>query len=176
LRTSIVKRVEKLETQIEPLEPKVPPLDLDLLTAAEHSYFSKEMRLLRTKARELGYGDGPEGNVRCLGWFDLGDYDPVSNEQVRRECFEALNEKEIEIIETLGKIIEKGFRLTEVLSEEEKIQIKKYNEVVRFFGNNLVMELAKKGKIEGFTEQDLIDSRLQYGKIMAKYGEKNFEQ
>jgi len=176
LKASIVRRVEKLEQQIEPLEPEVPPLDFDLLTEAEQFYFTREMRLLRTKARELGYGDGPEGNIHSLGWFDLGHFDPVSNEEVRMECLEALDEKEREVIETLGEIMGKGFRLTTVLSEAEKVQIKKYNEVVRFFGNNLVMELAKKGRIEGFTEQDLLDSRLQYGKIMAKYGEKNFEQ
>ena len=174
MKASIVRRVEKLEQQLEPLEPEVPPLDFDFLTEAEQSYFSLEMRLLRTKARELGYGDGPEGNVHSLGWFDLGHFDPVSNEDVKMECLEALDDKEREVIETLGEIIGKGFRLTAVLSEEEKVQIKKYNEVVRFFGSDLMMEGAKNGRWNGHSEQDLVELRLQYDKIMAKHGEKIF--
>lgn len=175
MKASIVRRVEKLEQQIEPLEPEVAPLDFDLLTETEQSYFTREMRLLRTKARELGYGDGPEGNVHSRGWFDLGHFDPVSNEEVRMECLEALDEKEREVIETLGEIIGKGFRLTAVLSEEEKAQIKKYNEVIRFFGNDLMMDGAKKGRWKGYSEQDLVELRLQYDQIMAKHGEKIFE-
>ena len=58
------------------------------------------MRLLRTKARELCYGDEPEANLHSVGWFDFGDYDPVINDEVRMECLEAYDENERQIVET----------------------------------------------------------------------------
>ncbi|MDH5595764.1 MAG: hypothetical protein OEY40_03505 [Candidatus Bathyarchaeota archaeon] len=57
MKASIIKRVEKLEEQFKPSDPEPPPFDYDLLTESEEAYFSKELTLLRTKARELGYGD-----------------------------------------------------------------------------------------------------------------------
>lgn len=91
------------------------------------------------------------------------------------ECLEALDEEERRIVETLGEILGKALRLTEVLSEEEKQQIKKYNEVARFFGSDLLMNGAKKEWWKGYTEQELAELRFQYDQIMAKYGEKTYE-
>jgi hypothetical protein len=171
LRTSVIRRIERLEVQLKPLDPELPSVDFDLLVESEQAYFSREMRLLRTKARELCYGDGPEANLHSFGWFDLGDYDPVINDKVRMECLEALDEEERRIVETLGEIIGKALRLTALLSEEEKEQIKKYNDVARFFGSDLMMDGTKKG----YTEQELAELRFQYDQIMAKYGEKTYE-
>jgi hypothetical protein len=116
LKASIIKRIEKLEEQFGPPEPQLPPVDFDLLIENERAYFSKRMVLLRTKARELGYGD----RNNKVSWFDLRGCDPVSNEEVEMECLEALNEEERQVLETLHEIIEKCIRLTANLSEEEK--------------------------------------------------------
>jgi hypothetical protein len=67
LRASIVKRVEVLEAKLKPSEPELPPLDFDLLTACEKEYFVLEMRVLRGKARELGYGD--KSNTVAIAYF-----------------------------------------------------------------------------------------------------------
>ena len=171
MRTSVIRRIEKLETRLKPLNPKLPQVDFDLLVESEQAYFSREMRLLRMKARELGYGDGPEANLHSVGWFDLGDYDPVINDEVRMECLEALDEKERQIVETLGKVVEKALRLTAILSEEEKGVIRKFNEVARFFGSDLLMDGTKKG----YTEQEFAELGIQYNQIMAKYREKTYE-
>ena len=50
---------------------------------------------------------------------------------------DALNDEERQVIETLHKVVEKCFRLTANLSEEEKAIVKRYNRLVTFFGNNL---------------------------------------
>jgi hypothetical protein len=171
LRASVIRRIEKLEVQLKPLAPRLPQVDFDLLVESEQAYFSREMRLLRTKARELGYGDGPEANLHSVGWFDLGDYDPVINDKVRMDCLEALDEEERGVVETLREILGKALRLTEVLSEEEKGVIRKFNEVARFFGSDLLMDGTKKG----YTEQEFADLGFQYDQIMAKYGEKTYE-
>ena len=156
---------------MKPLDPELPSVDFDLLVESEHDYFSREMRLLRTKARELGYGDGPEANLHSVGWFDLGDYDPVINDKVRMECLEALDEKERQIVETLGKVVKKALRLTAILSEEEKGVIRKFNEMARFFDINLLMDGTKRR----CTQQELAELQFQYDQIMAKYGEKTIE-
>jgi hypothetical protein len=39
----------------------------------------------------------------------------------------ALNAEELKIIETLDAVIEKGIRLTALLSDEEKADVKRYN-------------------------------------------------
>ncbi len=54
MKASIVKRIEKLEEQVKPVEPELPLVDFDLLVESESAYFSKRMNILRTKARELG--------------------------------------------------------------------------------------------------------------------------
>ena len=156
---------------MKPLDPELPSVDFDLLVESEQAYFSREMRLLRTKARELGYGDGPEANLHSVGWFDLGDYDPVINDEVQMECLEALDEEERQIVETLGKVVEKALRLTEVLSEDEKAKVRQFNAVARFFDSDLLMDGTKKG----CTEQEFAELRFQYDQIMAKYGEKTIE-
>jgi len=171
LRTSVIRRIEKLEVQLKSLDPELPSVDFDLLVESEQAYFSLEMRLLRTKARELGYGDGPEANLHSVGWFDLGDYDPVINDAVRMECLEALDEEERRIVETLGEIIGKALRLTAILSEDEKAKVRKFNQVARFFGSDLLMDGTKKG----YTEQEFAELGFQYDQIMAKYGEKTIE-
>jgi hypothetical protein len=171
LRTSIIRRIERLEVQLKPLDPELPSVDFDLLVESEQAYFSREMRLLRTKARELGYGDGSEANLHSVGWFDLGDYDPVINDKVQMECLEALDDEERGVVETLREIVWKVLRLTEVLSEEEKGVIRKFNEVARFLGSDLLMDGTKKG----YTEQEFADLGFQYDQIMAKYGEKTYE-
>jgi hypothetical protein len=171
LRASFIRRIERLEVQLKPLSPRLPQLDFGLLVESEQAYFSREMRLLRTKARELGYGDGPEANLHSVGWFDLGDYDPVINDKVRRECLEALDEEERRIVETLGEIIGKALRLTGVLSEEEKVVIRKFNEAKRFLGSGLLID-GTKGM---YTQQDIVELRISYDQIMDKFGEKVIE-
>lgn len=157
MRASIVRRIERLETCFEPLNPEFPQVDCSLLVNSELSYFSKMMKVLRLKARTLGYGDGSEGNMHNVGWFDLGNFDPMINDEVKQECFEALNSEERAVIETLREIMGKGLRLTEVLSEDEKSVIRAFNGALRQSGN------------------DLPDLRLRYSQIMEKYGEKVFE-
>jgi hypothetical protein len=171
LRISVIRRIERLEVQLKPLAPRLPQVDFGLLVESEQAYFSREMMLLRTKARELGYGDGPEANLHGVGWFDLGDYDPVINDQARRECLEALDEKERQIVETLGNVVKKALRLTAILSEEEKCVIRKFNDAKRFLGSNLLMDGTKRR----YTQQDIVELRLSYDQIMDKYGEKVFE-
>ncbi|MDH5266609.1 MAG: hypothetical protein OEW62_02895 [Candidatus Bathyarchaeota archaeon] len=171
MKASIIKRVEKLEEQLKPSEPKPPPFDYDLLIESERAYFSKELTLLRTKARELGYGD----KNNKVSWFDLRGCDPVWNEEVRMECLEALNDEEMQIIETFHKIVEKGCRLTAILSEDEKAIVKKYNHVVTFFGNSLMMNAAEKGWSEGHAREELEELRVLYEQIMAKHGERIYE-
>ena len=171
MRTSVIRRIERLEVQLKPFDHELPSVDFGLLVESEQAYFSREMRLLRTKARELGYGDGPEANLHSVGWFDLGDYDPVINDKVRMECFEALDKKERPIVETLGKVIEKAVRLTAILSEEEKGVIRRFNEVKQFLGSDLFMDGTKRR----YSQQDLAELQFQYDQIMAKWGEKTIE-
>jgi len=171
LKASVLRRIEKLEEQIKPLDPELPPFDYDLLIESESDYFSKQMDLLRTKARELGYGD----KNNKLGWFDLRGCDPVSNDEVRTECLESLDDEERQVIETFYKVIEKCIRLTANLSEEEKAVVKKYNRAVTFFGNSSMMNLAKRGGMKGYTKEELAELRVQYEQIMAKHGEKIYE-
>ena len=171
MKASIVKRIEKLEEQFKPSEPELPPFDFDLLIESESAYFSKELTLLRSKARELGYGD----KNNKVSWFDLRGCDPSCNEEVRMECLEALNDEETQIIETFHKILEKCLRLTANLSEEEKAIVKKYNNVVTFFGNSLMMNAAEKGWSEGHTREELEELRVLYEQIMAKHGERIYE-
>lgn len=172
MKASIVRRVERLEQQFKPFDTvELPPLDYDLLIESEMEYFSKEMVLLRTKARELGYGD----KNNKLSWFDLGGCDPFCNEEVRMECLEALNAEEVKIVEILNEVIEKCIRLTANLSEEEKEIVKKYNEVVMFFGNSIMTKGAAKGWWKGHTKEELEEMRARYEQIMAKHGEKIYE-
>jgi len=171
LKASVLRRIEKLEKQLKPLEPELPPFDYGLLIESESDYFSKQMDLLRSKARELGYGD----KNNKLGWFDLRGCDPVSNEEVRMECLEALNDEERQVIETFYEVIEKCIRLTANLSEEEKAVVKKYNRAVTFFGNSSMMNLAKHSGMKGFTKEELAELRVQYEQIMAKHGERIYE-
>lgn len=171
LKASIIKRIERLEEQLKPGDPELPPMDFDLLIESERVYISKEMVLLRTKARELGYGD----RNNKVSWFDLGGYDPSINEEVRRECSEALNDEEKKIVGTLHKIIEKCIRLTASLSEEEKAVIRGYNDVVRFFGSDMMMNGAEKGWWKGYTEEERQELRVLYEQVMAKYGERIYE-
>ena len=71
MKASIVRRVERLEQQFKPFDTvELPPLDYDLLTESERDYFSKELVLLRTKARELGYGD----KNNKVGWLGVKFY------------------------------------------------------------------------------------------------------
>ena len=171
MKASVIKRIERLEEQLKPCEPELPPFDYDLLIESERDYFSKEMVLLRTKARELGYGD----KNNKVSWFDLGGFDPVINDEVRMECLEALNDEERRVIETFYEVIVKCIRLTAKLSEEEKAIVKRYNRVVTFFGNSLMMNLAKRGGMKGYTREELSDLRVQYEQIMAKHGERIYE-
>jgi len=66
LKASVIKRIERLEEQLKPCEPELPPFDFDLLIESEKAYFSKQMVVLRTRARELGYGD----KNNKVSWFD----------------------------------------------------------------------------------------------------------
>jgi len=75
----------------------------------------------------------------------------------------------------LDEIIEKCIRLTANLSEEEKAVVKKYNEVIMFFGNSMMMNGAEKGWCKGYTREELEELRARYEQIMARHGEKIYE-
>ena len=90
MNVSVIRRIERLEVQLKSFDSKLPFVDFELLIDTEQAYFSRFMRLLRMKSRELGYGNGPEANLYGVGWFDLGDYDPMINKEVRAECYEFL--------------------------------------------------------------------------------------
>ena len=171
MKASIIERLEKLEEQIGSPEPEFPPVEFELLIESEDAYFSKRMDLLRTKARELGYGD----KKNKVSWFDLRGCDPVSNEQVELECLEALNAEERRVIETLYAILEKCIRLTANLSDEEKAIVKRYNKVVRFFGSSMMMRGAEQGWWDGHTKEELAELRVRYEGIMAEHGERIYE-
>jgi hypothetical protein len=141
-----------------PLNPKSLHVDSGLLLDSELSYFSKYMKVLRLKAQEIGYGNGTGGNIHDVGWFDLGNYDPMINDEVKIECLRALNPEESRVIVILHEIIEKAVRLTKNLSDEEKRTIREYKEAVHQ------------------STSDLADLRHGYRQIMVKHGEKVFEQ
>jgi len=108
LKAFVLKRIEELEARLKPLGEELPPVDFGLLIESEKRYFSKQMRVLRLKARELGYGD----KNNTVSWFDLRGCDPVSNDEVREECLAALNADERRVIETFHKVVEKLIRVT----------------------------------------------------------------
>jgi hypothetical protein len=127
LKAFVLKRIEELEARLKPLGEELPPVDFGLLIESEKRYFSKQMRVLRLKARELGYGD----KNNTVSWFDLRGCDPVSNDEVREECLAALNADERRVIETFHKVVEKLIRVTAVLSDGEKADVRRYNDVVK---------------------------------------------
>ena len=157
MRASILRRIKKLETSFESFDAELLELDSSLLLDSERSYFSREMKILRLKARKLGYGDGPEANIHDVGWFDLGNFDPMINDDVKVECLKALDERERGVMETLREIGLKALHLTEALSEEEKNLIREYNKALRHSSN------------------DHADLRSRYKQVMTKHGEKVFE-
>ena len=168
MKVSIMKRVGVLEERLKPSEPDLPPFDFGLLTACEEEYFSLEMTVLRLKARELGYGD----RNNKFSWSDFRGCDPVVDEDVRAECLAALNAEEAMVIETSDKIAEKCFRLTAMLSEEEKKEVRTYNGVVLYFQNSLVRNCS----LNVYRAEDLSRARQRYEEIMARHGETIFEQ
>jgi hypothetical protein len=168
LKAAVVKRIEALEAMLKPSEPEIPPLDFDLLTECEKEYFSLWMRVLRLKARELGYGD----KDNKVSWFDLRGCDPANDEDVRAECLAALNAKESKVIETFHAVIEKGVRLTAALSEEEKADVRRYNDVVLFFQNSSI----RNSDPNRYTAEDLLRARRRYEEIMVKHGEVVYEK
>ncbi len=150
LKASIIRRIERLEEQFEPSMSELSSMDLDLLIESETEYLFEGVGVLRVKGRD----------------FD---------EESIVVCFEDLNDEEMKIIETLHEIIEKCIRLTASLSEEEKAIIREYNDVVRFFGSNMMMSGAEKGWWKGFTEEERLELRVLYEQLMAKYGERIYE-
>lgn len=168
MRASIVRRVEVLEARLKPSEPELPLLDFGLLTEREKECFSLEMRVLRLKARQLGYGD----KNNKVSWFDLRGCDPVFNEYVRAECLAALSVEEARVLETSSRIAEKGFRLTAVLSDEEKTDVRLYNDVVLFFENSMV----RGSRPDAYGPEDLARARRRYEEIMARHGESVYEE
>jgi hypothetical protein len=167
LKAHVLKRIEELEARLKPFEEELPPVDFGLLIESENGYFSRQMRVLRLKARELGYGD----KNNTVSWFDLRGCDPVSNDEVREECLAALNADESRVIETFHKVIEKLIRVTAVLSDEEKADVKRYNDVAR-----RIQGLTSKGfALEDCVEEELKQARRRYEEIMAKYGEEIYE-
>jgi hypothetical protein len=167
LKASVLKRIEELEARLKPFEEELSPVDFGLLIESENEYFSRQMTVLRLKARELGYGD----KNNTVSWFDLRGCDPVSNDEVREECLAALNADESRVIETFYKVFEKLIRVTAVLSAEEKEDVKKYNDVAR-----RIQGLTSKGfPVEDCVEEELKQARRRYEEIMAKYGEEIYE-
>jgi hypothetical protein len=160
--------VEVLEARLKPSEPESPILDVDLLTESEKEYVSLVMTVLRAKARELGYGDK---NNR-ISWFDLRRCDPVFDENIRAECLAAMSVEEARVVETLNRIIEKGHRLTAVLSDEEKADVKRYNYVVSFFRN----PGACGSGLDAHGREDLVAARRRYEETMVRHGEAVYEK
>lgn len=171
MKVSIIRRIEKLEDQFKRCtDLELPPFDYYLLVESESAYFSKELVLLRSKARELGYGD----KNNKTSWFDLRGCDPSTDMEVRMECLEALNDEEMKIIETLHDVVEKCIRLTANLSDEEKAAIKEYNHMVVF------RRYGWKGRFmdcraPDYTQKEFEEAELLYKQIMAKYGEHVYE-
>lgn len=168
MRVSIVKRVEELEARLKPSGLESRPFDFDLLTACEKEYFSLEMRVLRLRARELGYGD----KNNKVNWFDLRHCDPVFDEEIRAECFAALNAEEAKVLETFNSILEKGLRLTIVLSDDEKADVKRYNDIVMHFQGSIITDFFP----DVYSREDLITARQRYEEIMNKHGETIYER
>jgi hypothetical protein len=169
LKTAVLKRIEALEARFKPSEqPELPPFEFDLLTKCEQKYFSLRLNVLRLKARELGYGDKNNN----LSWFDLGSCDPICNEEVEAECMAALNAEEMKIIETLSTVIEKGIRITAALSDEEKAEVRRYNEIVLFFQNSMI----RGSNPDRYCHEDLLAARRRYEEIMVEHGEAIYEQ
>ena len=168
MKASLVKRVDALEERLKPSGLDLPPFDFDLLTACEKEYFSLEMTVLRQKARELEYADK---NTR-VGWFDLRNCDPVFDDEVRAECLAALNAEEAKAVETYWMIIEKCLRLTAVLSEEEKKDVKHYNHVALYFENSLIRNCEP----NAYSHDDLLRARQGYEETMARHGEVTYER
>jgi hypothetical protein len=166
LKAVIAKRLEALEARLKPSQPLL-PVEFDLLTAGEQEYFSLWMRVLRLKARELGYGD----KNNKVSWFDLKGCDPVSDEAIRNECLAALNEEEAKVIETFRKVIEKCVRLTAALSQEEKANVRRYNDIVLFFKRRSMRESDP----NRYSEVDLAEARRRYEEIMVQHGEVIYE-
>ena len=168
MKAAIVKRIEALESRLKPAEPELPPFEFDLLTACEQAYFSLWMRVLRLKARELGYGD----KSNKVSWFDLRGCDPVWDEDVRAECLAALNSEEAKVIEMFHAVAEKCVRLTAVLSNEEKAEVRRYNEVVLFYQNSSI----RNSEPNRFSGEDLARARRRYEEIMVEHGEVVYEK
>jgi hypothetical protein len=80
--------------------------------------------------------------------------------------------EEAMVIETSDKIAEKCFRLTAMLSEEEKKEVRTYNGVVLYFQNSLVRNCS----LNVYRAEDLSRARQRYEEIMARHGETIFEQ
>jgi hypothetical protein len=167
LKAAVVKRLEALEARLKPSQRELPHVEFDLLTASEQEYFSLRMRVLRLKARELGYGD----RNNKVSWFDLKGCDPVWDEEVRTECLAALNEEEAKVIETFRKVTEKCVRLTAALSEEEKADVRRYNDIDLVFQRQSMRESDS----NRYSEEDLAEARRRYEQIMVKHGELIYE-
>lgn len=168
MKAAVVKRIEALEGRLKSAELDLPPVEFDLLTACEQEYFSLWMRVLRLKARELGYGD----KDNKVSWFDLRGCDPVNSEDIRAECMAALNAEEAKVIETFQAVAEKCVRLTAVLSNEEKADVRRYNEVVLFFQNSSI----RNADPNRFCGEDLARARGRYKEIMVEHGEVVYEK
>jgi hypothetical protein len=170
---TIRRRLQRLEEAfVIEIRSEIPEIDCDLFTVSEKEYFSRELEVLRIKARELGYGAGPEGNIDNVGWFDLGLDDPVMNEDVRIKCLNALSPSDQEIIDTHNEIVLNNLRLKEKMTAEDRESIKQHNDLDRYFRYGF----DKHGWVkERHTGEELETLQLLYRQIMAKYGEKAYE-
>ena len=165
---AITERVERLERLLSVDDaPKVPPFDYDLLTPTERD-LTGNIHLWHDVAVRLGYGT----LEACRYRFKPG-CDPFLNPEIAEECFRNMTEEELKRLEVEHEIYEKCTRLTEVLTEEEKAVIKRYNEIASFF--HPFSTIIRRIEPNRYTKEDLHEARLLYGQIMAKYGEKNYD-
>jgi len=167
----IQRRVEKLEILLltEESKDEDPIVDYKLFTEKEKD-ISDTIHLFHDIAVRLGHGE-----LRACQYRIPYESDPNSNEEAREEAICNATPEEIMRIELEGEIWQKWIHLTPLLTEEEKAAIKEYNKAMNFFGSSLMMNGAEKGWWKGYSEEELDKLRAEYEEIMAKYGEKSYE-
>jgi hypothetical protein len=126
-------------------KPQKTPFDYALVTCKERE-ISSTTHLFHDIAVRLGHGE-----LRACQYRIPIEYDPNFNGEARVEAEKHATPEELRRIELEAEIYEKWTRLMLILTETEKDAIKQYN--------------------ESSTEE----ARLYYEQIMAKYGDKSYE-
>jgi hypothetical protein len=127
-------------------KPQNAPFDYELLTHKEKE-IADTIHLFHDIAVRLGHGE-----LRACQYRIPIDYDPNFSREAREEAERNATPEELKRIELTFEIYEKWIRLTALLTPEEKDAIEKYN-----------------------SKTECEEARLYYEQIMAKYGEKSYE-